>query len=149
MEEDDAVLMDETGARNMRQSMSDSKDATESEVSKKSTRFDIRDLYKMDPEKLSIDVKVSRYSNLAYIQVTPRDVTIDFLEMPGVKRDGKDIVEATRIYMTHVAAQKMVGSLRSLLERVYRDGEMELFSASTQETEPTTEVKRDVEVEGS
>lgn len=137
MKEDNAVLVDE------------SRDTTESEVSKKSTRFDVRDLYKMDIEKLSVDVKVSRYSNLAYIQVTPRDVTIDFLEMPGVKRDGKDVVGATRIYMTHVAAQKMVRSLGSLLERVYRDGEMEIYSASTQETEPTTEAKRDVEEDGS
>jgi len=96
MKEEDTVLVDECQG------------TTESEVSKKSTRFDVRDLYKMYIEKLSVDVKVSRYSNLAYIQVTPRDVTIDFLEMPGVKRDGKDVVGATRIYMTHVAAQKMV-----------------------------------------
>jgi len=125
------------------------RDISQSEVKKTSTRFDVQDLYKIDAEKLSLNVTTSRYSNLAYIQVTPRDVTIDFLEMPGVKRDGKDVVEATRIYMTHVAAQRMVRSLGTLLERVYRDGGMEIFSSSTPEIEPTTEVKRNVEEEGA
>ncbi len=112
-----------------------------------STKIDFRDLYKIDPEKLSIDIGVTWYSNLAYIQVTPRDVTIDFLQMPGVKRDGRDIVEATRVYLTHAAAQKMIRSLEALLERVHRDGAMELFSPDAPRMEPTTEAKRDVEID--
>lgn len=139
--EEEADIMDQSKLQNKENPQRSSS----AEILKESTKFDVRDLYKMDIEKLSVDVKLAWYSNLAYIQVTPRDVTIDFLEMPGVKRDGKDVVEAMRVYMTHVAAQKLVRSLGALLECVYRDGEVEVFSSSMQEAEVTTEARRDVE----
>ncbi|MEM0498262.1 MAG: DUF3467 domain-containing protein [Methanothrix sp.] len=114
---------------------------------RESKTIDFRHLYQMDPENTSINITASWYSNLAYIQVTQRDVMIDFLQMPGAKKNEGNVIEATRIYMTHAAAQKMIRSLEALLERVYKDGEMEIFSPASPKTEPTTEVRRAAEMD--
>jgi len=85
------------------------------------------EIYKFDPQNIVPDITASRYSNVAYIQVTQRDVYIDFLEMPGVKRDGKMMVNGTRIYMSHVAAQRLADALGNVLNQVLKKGDMEKF----------------------
>ncbi|HEC57740.1 MAG TPA: DUF3467 domain-containing protein [Candidatus Syntrophoarchaeum butanivorans] len=89
--------------------------------------IDLRSLYEFDPEDVSVDISVVRYSNLAYIQVSHRDVHIDFLEMPGIKKDGKTRINGTRIYMSHAAAQKLARELNEVLERVHSSGGMEKY----------------------
>jgi len=78
--------------------------------------IDLRKLYAFEPSDLVPDIASSHYSNLAYVQVTHRDVYIDFLEMPGTKRDGKMPVKGVRIYMSHPAAKRLVEVLGEILE---------------------------------
>jgi hypothetical protein len=79
--------------------------------------IDLRAAYRYDPAELSTEIAVSRYSNLAYIQVSPRDVCIDFLEMPGVRRGGRMVVGGARIYMSHEAARRLAETLGKVLDR--------------------------------
>ena len=88
---------------------------------------DLRKLYQFEPEELQLDITHSSYSNLAYVQVTHRDVCIDFLEMPGARRDGKALINGTRIYMSHAAAQKLAEALSGILERVHMEEGMERY----------------------
>lgn len=88
---------------------------------------DIGKLYKYDKKDLVPDINVVGYSNLAYITISPRDVFIDFLEMPGVKRDGKVLINGTRIFMSHVAAKALADRLNEILEQVHSDGKMEEY----------------------
>jgi hypothetical protein len=103
--------------------------------------LDLHELYAYKPEDMSLDITHSSYSNMAYVQVSHRDVSIDFLEMPGVRREGKNIVKGSRIYMSHAAAQKLAESLSKLLDKVHSDGEMETYtpvSDHTQSNSPAT-----------
>jgi len=79
--------------------------------------IDLKAAYKYDPAELSTEITVSRYSNLAYIQVSPRDVCIDFLEMPGIRRGGKMVVGGARIYMSHDSAKRLAETLGDVLEK--------------------------------
>ncbi len=90
-------------------------------------QFDITQMYEYDPAESAPDITVVRYSNLAYVQVTPRDVYIDFLEMPGVKRDGKMAVNGTRVYMSFVAAKRLSEVLAGVLDQVHERGAMEQY----------------------
>lgn len=90
--------------------------------------IDMRELYKFDVKDMQVDITAVKYSNLAWIQITPRDVVIDFLELPGVKKDGKIIINGTRIYMSHVAAQKLSEVLGNTLLKVHNQGEIEKLS---------------------
>jgi hypothetical protein len=101
--------------------------------------FDLRELYRFDPKEALPDITTVRYSNLAYIQVTPRDVYIDFLEMPGVKREGRAVVNGTRVYMSFVAARRLSEVLKDILERAHAQGAMEEYGSSVAErAEPKT-----------
>jgi len=88
---------------------------------------DLRKLYQFEPEELQLDITHSSYSNLAYVQVTHRDVCIDFLEMPGVRREGRALVNGTRVYMSHAATQKLAEALSGILERVHMEEGMERY----------------------
>jgi len=67
-----------------------------------SLTIDISEMYKYNTKDLMTDISSSAYSNLAYVQATHRDLYIDFLEMPGIKKDdGKMHIKGTRIYMSH------------------------------------------------
>ncbi len=92
---------------------------------RKGAAVDLRRMYRSDPETTTTDMTVVRYSNLAYVQVSPRDVYIDFLEMPGVVRDGRTTVNGTRIYMSHVAAERLGEVLRGVLAKAASDGAVE------------------------
>jgi len=104
--------------------------------------IDLANLYKFDPEDLVADIKTSTYSNLAFIQVTHRDVFIDFFEMPGTKKDGKMVMPGTRVYMSFAAAQRLSEALTGILEKAHRDGGMELYTAGGTEREISTKVRQ-------
>jgi hypothetical protein len=89
--------------------------------------IDLREIYSYKPKDLVPDISVVRYSNLAYINITHRDVLIDFLEMPGVKKDGKVLLNGTRIYMSYVGAQRLAESLLETLEQVHSSGKIEKY----------------------
>lgn len=93
----------------------------------KSVLIDLGELYRFNPKDVVPDISAVHYSNLAFIQVTHRDVYIDFLQMPGIKKDDKVLLDGTRIYMSHVAAKKLVEALEGILEQVYSRGDMEMY----------------------
>jgi len=97
------------------------------EQKERATAIDLRELYRFEPDELQLDITHSSYSNLAYVQVAHRDVCIDFLEMPGVRRDGRALINGTRIYMSHAAAQKLAEALSGILERVHTEEGMEKY----------------------
>jgi hypothetical protein len=101
--------------------------------------FDLKEMYRFDPKEAVPEITTVRYSNLAYIQVTPRDVYIDFLEMPGVKREGRAVVNGTRVYMSFVAARRLSEVLKDILERARATGAMEEYGPSeTERARPKT-----------
>ncbi|MGC9436273.1 MAG: DUF3467 domain-containing protein [Methanomicrobiales archaeon] len=104
----------------------------------------LQEFYKYDPEDIFPDITATAYSNLAYIQVSHRDVYIDFLEMPGVKReDGKMHVTGTRIFMSHAAARRLSDALDGILDKVHREGGMEEYEqVKTGETPLSSKMKR-------
>lgn len=101
---------------------------------------DLAELYKFNPEDLVTDIKGSAYSNLAFIQVTHRDVFIDFFEMPGIKKEGKMVMPGTRVYMSFAAAQRLSEALSGVLERAHKDGEMEQYISSGTKKRVSTKV---------
>lgn len=111
--------------------------------------IDIKSLYKFNPEDLVTDIKASVYSNLAFIQVTHRDVFIDFFEMPGMKKEGKMVMQGTRVYMSFAAAQRLSQALTGVLERAHKDGEMEQYIASGLKKEISTRVKQKGQTEST
>ena len=93
-----------------------------------SRTIDVSEMYRYKKEDLTTDISSSAYSNLAYVQATHRDLYIDFLEMPGIKKDdGKMHVNGTRIYMSHSAAQKLSEAISGILKTVHSDGKMERY----------------------
>jgi hypothetical protein len=103
------------------------KESNKAGFEKKGFTVDLDRMYQVDAEKLTPDITHCRYSNLAYIQVTERDVYIDFLEMPGVKRDDRQVINGIRVYMTHASAQKLSGVLHDILEDVAKAKGMEIY----------------------
>lgn len=109
----------------------------------KGLTIDLNEIYKFEPGDLTIDITTSRYSNLAYVTCEHRDVFIDFLEMPGIKKDGKMLVNGTRIFMSHAAAQKLAEALKGILKKIHDDGQMEVYNPSLSSTYKTsTKVNR-------
>ena len=104
--------------------------ASEMHLQGKNQKFllDIGRMYEFNPEDMTPDIKTSAYSNVAFITCSNRDIFIDFLELPGVKKDGKMIVPGTRVYMSHAAAQQLAIRLAEVLEGSYQRGEMESYS---------------------
>ena len=103
---------------------------------------DLADLYAFNPEDLAADIRTSAYSNLAYVQVTHRDVVIDFFEMPGTKKDGKMVLPGTRVFMSFAAAQRLSEALAGILEKAHSDGEMEQFVAGRTKQDISTKVRQ-------
>ncbi len=96
--------------------------------------IDLNEIYRFDPKDITIDITKSRYSNLAYVTCEHRDVFIDFLEMPGIKKEGKMVVNGTRIFMSHAAAQKLAEALKGILKQIHDQGQMETYSPSMPST---------------
>lgn len=99
-----------------------------SSTSSVTVSINVSDLYSFRPEDVVLEICEEHYSNLAYIQIANREVYIDFLPMPGVKKDGKMILKGTRIYMSHAAAQTLAEKLTNLLEEVYEKGGIETYT---------------------
>jgi hypothetical protein len=128
MQQQRELCMALTRRSDVMDSKKDDKSPQEKDVSKEQTAeitIDLRDLYSYDPKTTLLNITDTRYSNLAYIQVSQRDVYIDFLEMPGQKRNGDFFVDGTRIFLSHVAAQKLAKALGELLEKVHSEGAIE------------------------
>ncbi len=89
--------------------------------------IDLNEIYEFEPEDIEIDIENEAYSNLAYIQVGHRDLQIDFLKMPGTKKEDKQKVKGTRIHMSHAAAQKMAEKLLGILEKSYEEEPFEQY----------------------
>jgi len=89
--------------------------------------IDLRSLYKFKPEEMVIDINNTYYTNYAYTQVMHRDVYIDFLQFPGIKKDNLMRINGIRIYLTHAHAKKLAKSLLGVLENVHTDGKMESY----------------------
>ncbi|MDD4454628.1 MAG: DUF3467 domain-containing protein [Candidatus Methanomethylophilaceae archaeon] len=118
-------------------------DEKQNEITDRAAAVDLRKLYRFEPEELQLDITHSSYSNLAYVQVTHRDVCIDFLEMPGVRREGRALVNGTRVYMSHAAAQKLAEALSGILEKVHTEEGMERYvPGGLKRRRPSTEVER-------
>ncbi len=100
-----------------------------------SIAIDLRELYKFEQKDIIPDISIVRYSNLAYIQITHRDVYIDFLEVPGIKKDGKVLLNGTRIYMSFAGAQKLAETLQELLEQVDSRGGIEKYISRKEKKE--------------
>lgn len=105
---------------------------------KDSITVDLRELYKFEQKDLVPDISIVRYSNLAYIQITHRDVYIDFLEVPGIKKDGKVLLNGTRIYMSFAGAQKLAETLQELLEQVDSRGGIEKYISRKEKKEKSS-----------
>jgi hypothetical protein len=89
--------------------------------------LEIGKCYQFKPEDFEVNVTNANYANTSFIQVMGQDVFIDFMALPGIKRDGKMVADATRIYMTHVQAKKLVDTLGAVLENTYQAGRMEKY----------------------
>jgi hypothetical protein len=109
--------------------------------------LDVGDAYKPSSEEIVVDILSSCYSNVTYMQVAPRDVVLDFLAFPGIRRENKNVVSGVRIYMSHAAARSLAEKLGKLLEDAYKDGKIEELKftkpddveLSTKISRPTTE----------
>jgi hypothetical protein len=89
--------------------------------------LDIGKFYQFGQEEFEINVTDVHYSNQSFIQITGQDVFVDFLQMPGIKKEGKMIANSTRIFMTHVQAKKLAQALTNLLEKSYEAGRIENY----------------------
>ncbi len=58
----------------------------------------------------------TRYCNSVNIQASNNDVALDLMELPGIPRDGKQVVEGIRVYMTHDHARLMAEAILSTLQ---------------------------------
>lgn len=108
--------------------------------------INIGDLYKFSPDDLILNISSSHYSNITYMQVAPREVILDFLEMPGIKKDGKMVVNGVRIYLSHVGAQALVEKLGLLLQSAYENGKIaQLEFQKPEDVELSSEISRPVQ----
>lgn len=86
-----------------------------------SMKMDLGEIYKVDPSKITPDISITRYSNMAFIQCMPRDVCIDFLELPGIRKEDRVMVNGTRIYLSHVAALRLAEALTNVINKANDD----------------------------
>ncbi len=93
------------------------------------TTLDLSRLYTFNQEDPGIDISSTAYSNLAYVQASHRDISIDFLQMPGIRgEDGRMKIKGTRIFMSHSAAQKLASAISEILEKLHSEGRMEAYT---------------------
>ncbi len=63
------------------------------------------------------NIFLSRYCNSVNIQASNNDIALDFMELPGIPRDGKQVVEGVRVYMTHEHARLMAELILKTFEK--------------------------------
>lgn len=91
------------------------------------SKIDISNIYSKSINDSEICIDEEHYANLSYVQLSHRDVYIDFLTMPGIMKDGRQIIHGTRIFLSHSAAQQMAAVLTTMLKKVHDRGKMELY----------------------
>ena len=77
---------------------------------------------------------LTRYCNFVNIQASTNDVALDFMELPGIPRDGKQVVEGVRVYMTHDHARFMADAISSALQEKSNENSNEKPRGITQKT---------------
>lgn len=122
----------------------------EIQSSEEPEKIDVGNAYKSSPEKFVVDISSTHYSNVTYIQVAPRDVILDFLAFPGVRKGEEDIVSGVRIFLPHTAALRLSETLKKLLENCYNDGKIEALEFTRPEdVELSTEITRQTKEGGA
>ncbi|WP_146199769.1 DUF3467 domain-containing protein [Methanospirillum stamsii] len=62
------------------------------------------------------NIILTRYCNSVNIQASNNDMALDFMELPGLFKDGKLVTEGIRVYMTHEHARLMANAILSTLQ---------------------------------
>lgn len=76
-------------------------------------------------KKLKLVVEHVSYANLAFIQVSSRDVFIDFTQAPGDPQGSEIFVRMIRIYLPHTAAKSLGEVIGRILEKAKKAGQIE------------------------
>ncbi len=105
----------------------------------KQITVDIGKLFRIDPNKIQPEINHVHYSNVAYIQVNPRDTIIDFLQMPGLPDDDTSIVKTTRIYLSHIAAKRLAETILTTLDTALDSEGIEIFPPANKKKGPKRE----------
>lgn len=98
--------------------------------------LDMEEYYQVKQKELSLDISRIRYSNHQIVQSGNSDIYVDFLEMPGIRKDEKWVIEGTRIYLPPKIAK---GLARALLRAVNDVIEELNISEAAEETEDVEE----------
>lgn len=107
------------------------KEATEIEHKKKTVAVDLSSSYALENTPTETGIEQIHYSNLATVNVSHRDVFIDFLQVPGVKHEGTMHLPGVRVFMSYASAQKLAEALAMVLEKAHADGGMEEYRPET------------------
>lgn len=128
-----------------------SEEKGEKKVETAPVSINLADMYKFLPADMYPDIALTQYSNHTFIQVTERDVYLDFLQMPGIKKpDGKMAVPTVRIYLTHASALSLAEVLFGILEKVDKDGRMETYAMKKEKSKPlSTTIRKTTESDNS
>ena len=103
------------------------KKATEIDQKTKTVAVDLSSSYAIENASTETDIQQIHYSNLATVNVSHRDVFIDFLQMPGIKHEGTMRLPGARVFMSYASAQKLAEALSMVLEKAHTDGGMEEY----------------------
>lgn len=68
-----------------------------------------------NPKNPIADVIQTWYSNYGFVTAGGRDLWIDFLQLPGTPVEGRTHIPTYRIFLTHVAAQKLAEQILSVV----------------------------------
>lgn len=60
----------------------------------------------------------------------PRDSHIDFLGLPGVRKEGRAKINGTRVYLSDVSEKRLGEVLREVLKKASKDGRFEKLNVS-------------------
>ncbi|MEA3559651.1 MAG: hypothetical protein U9R75_10390 [Candidatus Thermoplasmatota archaeon] len=90
--------------------------------------IDIGKMFRFDQDKMETDITKMMYSNHVYIQINPREVELNFMNIPGVKKEGNNICETVKIIMPFSGAQSFANVLLETMASVYNQGGMEEYN---------------------
>ena len=85
------------------------------------------ELYIKSPNNYDLEITDDFFSNIANIQVTNTDVTIDFLLFPGVNKDNTSYIRGKRVHIPHSTAQKLAQIILDTLNRAYKEGTIDQY----------------------
>ena len=69
-------------------------------------------------EEVISNIILTRYSNAVNVQASNNDVALDFMALPPIQRDGKEILDGVRIDLTHEHALLLANLINTALEKV-------------------------------